>query len=182
VSQEAMEASIDQKPPLKYQYIFNIDTSLPFNEQSPEDQASLRCEWNRYLPSLDNIQLSRHEHDTLLSRCFNDSAGWLFGILSDLFLCDMLELLSPNPTHNPKRLHHYSPILHCSLLAFASPMSDNPKVQQQSTREKFATRAKHWLDQEFNHPNPSLIISLILLSEYHLGIGERNTGYMYSGE
>ncbi|CAE6468246.1 unnamed protein product [Rhizoctonia solani] len=179
---EEMETTfIESQAAPKYQYIFNIDTSLPFNKQSPEHQASLQCRWNHYLPPLDTIQLSRYEHDTLLSRCFSYSAAWLFGMIPDLFLCDMLEFLSPNPTRAPEGLHHYSPILHCSLLAFASPMSDDLEVRQPSIREKFATHAKYWLDQEFNHPNPSLIISLILLSEYHLAIGERNTGYMYTG-
>ncbi|KAF8685756.1 nitrogen assimilation transcription factor [Rhizoctonia solani] len=150
---------------LKYQYIFHIDTSLPHNEQSPEHQASLKCEWNRYLPNLDTIQFSRHEHDTLLHRYFSYGAAWLFGMLPDSFLHDMLEYLSPSSTCTPDQLPHYSPILHCSVLAFASSMSENPHVRQPSTREKFATHAKQWLDQEFNRPNPS----------------ERNTGYMYTG-
>ncbi|CAE6346955.1 unnamed protein product [Rhizoctonia solani] len=163
---------------LKYQYIFHLDTSLSHNEQSPEHQASLKCEWNRYLPNLDTIQFSRREHDTLLHRYFSYGAAWLFGMLPDSFLHDMLEYLSPSSACTPDQLPHYSPILHCSVLAFASSMSENPHIRQPSTREKFATHAKQWLDQEFNRPNPSLILSLILLSEYHFGIGERNTGYM----
>ncbi|KAF8755156.1 nitrogen assimilation transcription factor [Rhizoctonia solani] len=155
---ETRSQSVHDHFSLKYQYIFHIDTSLPHNEQSPEHQASLKCEWNRYLPNLDTIQFSRHEHDTLLHRYFSYGAAWLFGMLPDSFLHDMLEYLSPSSTCTPDQLPHYSPILHCSVLAFASSMSENPHVRQPSTREKFATHAKQWLDKS-----------------------ERNTGYMYTG-
>ncbi|CAE6534484.1 unnamed protein product [Rhizoctonia solani] len=179
-SSEPMATSAEKQPSLAYQYIFNINTSLPLDEQSPEHRASLQCQWDRYLPELD-VQLSRHEHDTLLSRCFNYGAAWHFGLFPDLFLRDMLEILSPDSTRTPGELQHYSPLLHCSMLAFASPLSDNPVIQQISTREKFVLYAKRQLDEEFAYANPSLILSLILLAEYHLGIGERNTGYMYTG-
>ncbi|CAE6376092.1 unnamed protein product [Rhizoctonia solani] len=176
-SNENMDASADTRSSLTYQYIFDI----PLNEPSLEHQASLLCEWDRHLPTLGSTQLSRHEHDTLLLRCFSYGAAWLFGLLPDLFLRDMLEYLSPASTRSPGELQYYSPLLHCSLLAFASPLSDNPAIQQPSSQERFATHAKRWLDEEFSYANPSLILSLILLSEYHLGIGERNTGYMYTG-
>ncbi|CAE6403354.1 unnamed protein product [Rhizoctonia solani] len=176
-SNENMDTSANTRSSLIYQYIFDI----PLNEPSPEHRASLLCEWDRHLPNLGFIQLSRHEHDTLLLRCFSYGAAWLFGLLPDLFLRDMLEYLSPDSTCSPGELQYYSPLLHCSLLAFASPLSDNPDIQQPSSQEKFATHAKRWLDEEFSYANPSLVLSLILLSEYHLGIGERNTGYMYTG-
>ncbi|CUA75375.1 hypothetical protein RSOLAG22IIIB_11698 [Rhizoctonia solani] len=174
---KSMDTSADRRPSLTYQYIFNI----PLNEPSPEDRFSLRCEWDRHLPALGSIQLSRHEHDTLLFRCFSYGAAWLFGLIPDLFLRDMLEFLSPDSVCSPGELQYYSPLLHCSLLAFASPLSDNIVIQQITIREKFAIHAKQWLDEEFSYGNPSLALSLILLAEYHLGVGERNTGYMYTG-
>ncbi|EUC54358.1 fungal Zn, 2-cys(6) binuclear cluster domain protein [Rhizoctonia solani AG-3 Rhs1AP] len=164
-----------------YQYIFNIDSSITLEEQSPEHRASMVTQWNRYLPELGLIQLSRHEHDTLLFRGFSYGAAWLLGMLPDLFLRDMLEFLRPNSTRARGELQYYSPLLHCSLLAFASPFSDDPGIRARTTRERFATHAKQWLDEEFSYSNPSLILSLILLSEYHLGIGEINTGHMYLG-
>ncbi|KAH7322038.1 hypothetical protein B0J17DRAFT_772896 [Rhizoctonia solani] len=175
LSNDLMATPFDTRP--SYQYIFNIS----LNEDSPEHYASLLCEWDRHLPNLGSIQLSRHEHDALLFRCFGYGAAWLFGLFPDLFLRDMLESLKPNSTRLPGELQHYSPLLHCALLAFASPLSNSPVIQQPSTREKFATHAKQWLDEEFAYANPSLILSLILLSEYHLGVGERNTGHMYTG-
>ncbi|CAE6442454.1 unnamed protein product [Rhizoctonia solani] len=174
-SNDLMATPVDIRPP--YQYIFNIS----LNEDSPEHRPSLLCQWDRHLPNLGSIQLSRHEHDTLLFRCFGYGAAWLFGLFPDLFLRDMLESLKPDSTCIPGELQHYSPLLHCALLAFASPLSNNPVIQQPSTREKFATHAKRWLDEEFAYANPSLILSLILLSEYHLGVGESNTGHMYTG-
>ncbi|CAE6403335.1 unnamed protein product [Rhizoctonia solani] len=164
-----------------YQYIFNIDSSIALEEQPPEHRASMETQWNRYLPELGPIQLTRHEHDTLLSRGFSYGAAWLLGMLPDLFLRDMVGFLRSDSTRARGGWQYYSPLLHCSLLAFASPFSDDPGIRARSTRERFAAHAKQWLDEEFSYSNPSLILALILLSEYHLGIGEINTGHMYLG-
>ncbi|KDN33930.1 hypothetical protein RSAG8_12976, partial [Rhizoctonia solani AG-8 WAC10335] len=172
-SNEPMATLAHRQLSLTYQYIFNIPLNDP--SPSPEHRASLLCEWDRHLPALGSIQLSRYEHDTLLFRCFSYGAAWLFGFLPDLFLRDMLEFLSPDSTRSPGELQHYSPLLHCSLLAWASPLSDNPIIQQTCIREKFARHAKQWLDEEFSYANPTLVLSLILLSEYHLGIGEKTS-------
>ncbi|CAE6426479.1 unnamed protein product [Rhizoctonia solani] len=170
-------------PSLKYQYISNIDTTLPLDEHYPSHRASLICQWNRYFPDLSPVQMSRVEHDTILFRCFSYGASCYFGLLPDLFLAELLECLAPDtaqfyPTEGPR---YYTPILHCSLIAFGAAFSDSPEIRARVTRAKFATHAKQWLDEEFNHPSPSLMLSLALLSEYHSGVGERNTGHMYMG-
>jgi hypothetical protein len=169
-------------PAMMYQYIFNIDTSIPFEAQTPENQASLACEWNRYLPNLGTVQLSRFEHDTILSRCFNYGASWLFGLIPDLILRDLADCLRPETAQCSEDMQHYTPLLHCSLLAFGAAFSDDPNIRAHDTRDRFATHAKQWLDEEYHHVNPCLILSLTLLSEYHHGIGLKNTAYMYMGE
>ncbi|CAE6441357.1 unnamed protein product [Rhizoctonia solani] len=167
----------------KYQYIFNIDTSLPLDEQYPLHRASLLCQWDRHMPDLSPAKLSRLEHDTILSRCFTHGASFSFGILPDLFLAELLECLAPESVH-PRSLvdsRYYTPTLHCSLMAFASGFSDSPEIRAKATRAKFATHAKRWLDLEFNQPSSSLALSLALLSEYHSGMRERTIGNMYMG-
>ncbi|GAB1520987.1 hypothetical protein RhiTH_004076 [Rhizoctonia solani] len=171
----------DPLPPSVYQYIFNIDSSVGPDEQLPEQRQSLQCQWNRYLPGSDSVNLTRHEHDTLLYRCFNYGAAWLFGLLPSLFLRDMLICLSPNSFCVPGQLQHYSPLLHCSILTFASSFSDDANIRSKDIRGRLARHTKQWLDEEFSYFNPSLMFSLILLSEHHIGIGENNTGYMYMG-
>ncbi|CEL60437.1 hypothetical protein RSOLAG1IB_09643 [Rhizoctonia solani AG-1 IB] len=170
-------------PVLRYQYIFNIDANLPLDEQYPVHRASIVCQWNRYLPDLSPVQFSRFEHDTILSRYFSYGACCSFGIIPDLFLAQLLEYLTPQTVHpnTAERHRYYTPLLHCSLLAFGAGFSDNPAIRAPEVREKFATCAKEHLDDEFNNPSSSLMVSLALLSEYHSGIGERNTGYMYMG-
>ncbi|CAE6437260.1 unnamed protein product, partial [Rhizoctonia solani] len=170
-------------PVLRYEYIFNIDTSLSLDEQYPAHRASLICQWNRYLPDLSPVQFSRFEHDTILSRCFSYGACCSLGIVPDLFLAQLLEHLSPEGAHSRtiEESKYYTPLLHCSLLAFGAGLSDNPAIRAQQTRGRLATQAKERLDEEFNNPSLSLMISLVLLSQYHSGIGERNTGYMYMG-
>ncbi|KAG9119740.1 hypothetical protein FRC07_005080 [Ceratobasidium sp. 392] len=168
-----------------YKYIFQIDTSLAVGEQSTDSQLSLVCDWNRHLPDLDNAQLSRLEHDVILSRCFKYGTSWLLGLVPEIFLHDMLYSLTSPPSESQSnlqtRLQHYTPMLHCAIFAFASGFSDDASIGSRATRDKFAAQAKRWLDHEFEQPVMSLVRSLALLAEYHIAIGERETGYMYMG-
>ncbi|QRV78207.1 Fungal specific transcription factor domain [Ceratobasidium sp. AG-Ba] len=66
-------------------------------------------------------------------------------------------------------------------MAFASAFSDDPAIRTLPTRARFAAHAKQWLDEEFARPTMSLVRALILLAEYHCGIGEKDAGYMYMG-
>ncbi|CUA74785.1 hypothetical protein RSOLAG22IIIB_11475 [Rhizoctonia solani] len=169
-------------PPVKYKYIFEMDSALGLDEEYTSYQPSLACQWGRHLPDLSPVHFSRLEHDKILSRCFTYGASYSFGLLPDLFLAEMLECLVPDTARSPVGgPRYYSPLLHCSLLAFGVGLSENAEIRAQETRAKFATRAKWWLDEEFSRPSPSLVPSLLLLSEYHSGIGEWNTGHMYTG-
>lgn len=173
---------ITQTSSSAYQYIFNIDTSTPPNQQSENILRSLSCDWSRHLPPLDEVQLSRLEHDTILDRYFNYYACWLLTLIPQLFLRDMLSSLAHDPPNPPLAPHrHYSALLHCALLAFAVALSDDPFISQRATRERFARHAKQLLEKELHHPSMTLAQSLALLSEYHRGIGEREKAYMYMG-
>ncbi|CAE6403373.1 unnamed protein product [Rhizoctonia solani] len=168
---------------LRYQYIFNINTTLPLDEQYPSHRASLICQWNHHLPDLSPVQLSRFEHDVILFRFFTYGASCFSGLIPDLFLAELLECLTPGTAcpHLIQGSRYYTPVLHCSLMAFGAVFSDNPDLRGRETRAKFATHAKGWLDEEFKHPSLSLMLSLALLAEYHSGCGEQNTGHMYMG-
>ncbi|KAG8738870.1 hypothetical protein FRC10_006419 [Ceratobasidium sp. 414] len=137
------------------------------------------CEWSRHLPSFDDIQFTRLEHDTLLDRYFKYAGCWLMSIVPQFFLHDMLRAL----THakSPLEVDHYSPMLHCSLLALATALSDNPLIKLPTTRERFATKAKQLLHDDVGRPCLVLVQALAVLSEYHCGLGEREKGYMYLG-
>ncbi|KAH7338366.1 hypothetical protein B0J17DRAFT_421242 [Rhizoctonia solani] len=164
-----------------YRYIFDIDTDLPASEQPKDVHLSVACQWNRYLPPAP--QLTRMEHDTLLSRCFKYGVTWLHCMLPETFLHDMLYCLTSEPSKpgDQLRLQHYTPMLHCALLAYASAFSDNPEIQSSSFRTELARYAKQWLDYEFERPVMALVRALALLAEYHCGIGEGGAGYMYMG-
>ncbi|KAG8789507.1 hypothetical protein FRC12_013466 [Ceratobasidium sp. 428] len=166
-----------------YQYIFQIDSSGPAHEQSKGTKLSLGCDWDRYLPQLSGITFSRQEHDTLLLRSFKYGTSWLMGLVPELFLHDMLyALTSLGPESFPRpRLQHYSPMLHCAIMAFACAFSDDPAIRAPETRGHFASCAKQWLDEELRHPTMSLVRSMTLLAEYFCGVGQMNTGYMYMG-
>lgn len=169
---------------LSYRYIFQINTLVPSADLSEEAQLSLACHWNRNLPHLGDVSLSRLEHDTILHRSFKYGTSWLLSVVPDLFLCDLLYFnsfessgaLSRRPTP------YYSPLLHCCVLAFATAYSDSSEIRSSAFRDKFAVHAKRLLDDELAYPAPSLVQALALLAEYHCGIGERDAGYMYMGE
>ncbi|KAG9087389.1 hypothetical protein FRC07_012836, partial [Ceratobasidium sp. 392] len=167
-----------------YRYIFQIDSTRPALEQSNDARLSLVCDWSRYLPPLPDVTFSRQEHDLLLLRCFKYGTSWLLGLVPELFLHDMLYSLTSVASEDlpQPRLQHYSPLLHCSIMAFATAFSDDPAIRAPATRAQFASCAKRWLDEEFKQPAMSLVRSLALLAEYHCGIGERDTGYMYMGQ
>ncbi|QRW07452.1 Fungal specific transcription factor domain [Ceratobasidium sp. AG-Ba] len=161
-----------------YQFIFNINPHIPALEQPENVRLSLLCDWSRHLPLLDGIQFTRIEHDTLMNRCFTYSSSWLMNVVPPLFLHDMLRVLSVT---DDLEADHYSPLLHCSLMAFAAALSDDPSINQPSTRERFATKAKQLLYEGVNRPSLSMMQSLSLLSEYHYGMGDAERGYIYLG-
>ncbi|QRV93351.1 nitrogen assimilation transcription factor nit-4 [Ceratobasidium sp. AG-Ba] len=160
-----------------YQFIFNIDSSAPILSQSVRQIVS--CEWNRYLPSLGDVHFTRLEHDTIVDRYLKYANTWFMCIVPRLFLCDMLYALSCS--EDTPVTGFYSPMLHCSLLAFASAFSDDPWIRRPETRRIFAQHAKLFLDKELGRPSICLVQSLVLLSEYHNGLGELEQGYIYFG-
>ncbi|CAE6448664.1 hypothetical protein BN14_09735 [Rhizoctonia solani AG-1 IB] len=164
-----------------YRYIFDIDSNIPPNEQPKDVHLSFACQWDRYLPQLP--QLDRREHDMILERCFQYGVGWLHCMLPEAFLHDMLYALTSEPpaVNTPLRLQHYTPMLHCALLAYACAFSDNPEIRSPSFRGRFAQYAKQWLDYEFERPVMALVRALALLAEYHCSIGQRSSGFMYMG-
>ncbi|CAE6416336.1 unnamed protein product [Rhizoctonia solani] len=164
----------------QYRYIFNINLSLPFEHQTPETQASLSCPWDHHLPNLGLFKLSRIDHDGMLSRFFHNGVSWLSGLIPTLFLRDMMSSLGQQATPITQ-LSNYSPLIHCSLLAFASNFSDNPRLRDNNVQVKFAAHAKNWLFDHFDDFHATLLPSLTLLAGYHDGIGERSTCYMYLG-
>jgi hypothetical protein len=166
-----------------YRYIFDIDTSIPVSDQPKDIHLSLVCQWNRHLPQIPYF--TRLEHDTILSRCFKYGVAWLHCMLADTFLCDMLYALTSDSSSSMiddrLRLQHYTPMLHCALIAYASAFSDDPEIRSPFFRGRFAQHAKQWLDYEFERPAAALVRALALLSEYHCGIGEQSAGFMYMG-
>ncbi|CAE6481198.1 unnamed protein product [Rhizoctonia solani] len=162
-----------------YRYIFDIDIGIPANNQPKDVRLSLSCQWDRHLPRLS--QLTRLEHDIILSRCFKYGVTWLHCMIPEAFLCDMLHSLTSelSSVGNQLRLQHYTPMLHCALLAYGSAFSDNPEIRSAPFRSSLAQYAKQWLDYEFEGPPMPLIRALALLAEYHCGVGEQGAGYMY---
>ncbi|CCO35144.1 hypothetical protein BN14_09259 [Rhizoctonia solani AG-1 IB] len=56
------------------------------------------------------------------------------------------------------RLQHYTPMLHCALIAYASAFSDDPEIRSPFFRGRLAQHAKQWLDYEFERPTAALFL------------------------
>ncbi|QRW20701.1 Fungal specific transcription factor domain [Rhizoctonia solani] len=166
-----------------YRYIFDIDAGIPVYDQQRDVYLSLVCEWNRHLPQLPYF--TRLEHDTILSRCFKYGVAWLHCMITEMFLHNMLYALAPESSNSTVddqlRLQHYTPMLHCALIAYAAAFSDNAEIRSPSFRGRFAQHAKQWLDYEFERPVAALPRALALLAEYHCAVGEQSAGFMYMG-
>ncbi|KAF8714536.1 nitrogen assimilation transcription factor, partial [Rhizoctonia solani] len=166
-----------------YRYIFDIDAGIPFYDQQKDVYLSLVCEWDRHLPQLPYF--TRLEHDTILSRCFKYGVAWLHCMIAEIFLHNMLYALAPESSNSTAddqlRLQHYTPMLHCALIAYAAAFSDNAEIRSPSFRHRFAQHAKQWLDYEFERPVAALPRALALLAEYHCAVGEQSAGFMYMG-
>ncbi|KAG8704504.1 hypothetical protein FRC09_003487, partial [Ceratobasidium sp. 395] len=167
-----------------YQFVFRTDRSIPLHMQTQEVQLSELCQWDRHLPDLGNVELTRFEHDTLLDRFFNYPAFWLRTVVRELFLRDMLALLIPDhlqtTTIQPTRSLNYTPFLHCAIMSVAAAFSDDPAIRAKETREKFASNAKQHLESECERPTLSTVQALACLSDYHAGIGDRGLAYLFA--
>ncbi|KAG8711723.1 hypothetical protein FRC09_020453 [Ceratobasidium sp. 395] len=90
-------------------------------------------------------------------------------------------LRSLDRTNEGSETNHYSPPLHCSLLAFAAALSDYPAMRRREIKGEFAKKAKQLLHDDLYQPRLSLVQALAILSEYHSGIGQKEQAYMYLG-
>ncbi|THH02957.1 hypothetical protein EW145_g6655 [Phellinidium pouzarii] len=143
--------------------------------------------WNRWLPK--GIPLSRREHDVLLDRLFFFLTSWCMRIIPEYFLRDMHTFLhfslSTSLTHSSsaslRKLAHYSPFLHNSLLALATAFSTDAEVRKLETRMRFAEEAKTYIEDECSWPNISTVQALGILASYYSGQGHQTLGFMYFG-
>lgn len=183
VEESSAEPPSIRAHPVKYQYVFHRDPSVPLPLLPRESQLSAQCQWDRHLPKPDGFD--QMEHDILLDRCFNFHTPWLRVVEPEYFLQDMLVQLTPisglSATDANPRTQCYSGFLHCALMSFAAAFSDNPKIRAKSTRKLFADCAKQYLESECERPSLTVVQALTFLSDYHSSFGERGLAYLFFG-
>lgn len=118
----------------------------------------------------------------LLDLLFKFFTSWCLRVVPALFLRDMYRALSVPASQPPPKTPHYSPMLHNALIALAAAFSDDPRICDLATRQKFATVAKGYIDVECQKPNICVVQALSLLGSFHSSQGDENLGYMYFGE
>ncbi|KAK0205282.1 fungal-specific transcription factor domain-containing protein [Desarmillaria ectypa] len=133
-------------------------------------------DWSRHLPA--DLFLTRHEHDKILDLLFSFFTSWCLRVVPTLFLRDMYRAITSSGT---VKTPHYSPMLHNALIALATAFSDDPHINSFKTRERYAIKAKSYLDYECEKPNICVVQALSLLGSFHSSNGDQNLGYLYFG-
>jgi len=73
-------------------------------------------------------------------------------------------------------------MLHNALLALATAFSDDPRIRDLKTRNRFAQLAKSYVEKECQSPNISVVHALSILGSFHSAQGDNTLGYIYFGE
>ncbi|OCH90022.1 hypothetical protein OBBRIDRAFT_633141 [Obba rivulosa] len=155
------------------------DPSRDSQEPAPLADTTSYFDWSRHLPP--EVPLSRAEHDRLLDLLFKFFACWGLRIVPQLFLRDMHRSLSHPPGAPVPETAHYSPMLHNAIIALATAFSDDPRIRDPAARERFATKAKNYIESECEKPSISVVNALSTIASFHSSRGEQTLGFMYFG-
>lgn len=72
-------------------------------------------------------------------------------------------------------------MLHNSLLAVATAFSDEPVIKDPVTRQRYADKAKSFLENECELPKLSAMTALSVLANYYSTTNHPTLGYIYFG-
>jgi len=155
----------------------NTDAYRMLSQANPVLDSDI--DWNRHLPQ--EVPLTRGEHDRLLGLLFRFFTSWGLRIIPKLFLRDMHRCLTIPSLSPPLKTAHYSPMLHNALLAVATAFSDEPVIKNPTTRQRYADKAKSFLENECELPKLSAMTALSILANYYSSTNHPTLGYIYFG-
>jgi hypothetical protein len=72
-------------------------------------------------------------------------------------------------------------MLHNALLAVATAFSDDPVIRDSTTRQRYADKAKSFLETECELPKLSAMTALSILANYYSSTNRPTLGYIYFG-
>jgi hypothetical protein len=72
-------------------------------------------------------------------------------------------------------------MLHNALLAVATAFSDDPVIKDPTTRQRYADKAKSFLENECELPKLSAMTALSVLANYYSSTNHPTLGYIYFG-
>jgi hypothetical protein len=140
----------------------------------------VRCQG--FFPQLSVFLLTRLvTWSRLLSRLFQFFTSWALRIIPKLFLRDMHRCLSRPSSTPPLKTAHYSPMLHNALLSVATAFSDDPVIKDPTARQRYADKAKSFLESESELPKLSAMTALSILANYYSSCNKPTLGYIYFG-
>jgi hypothetical protein len=117
----------------------------------------------------------------LLYLLFRFFTSWGLRIIPKLFQRDMHRCLAMPNSSPPLKTAHYSPMLHNALLAVATAFSNDPAIKDLASRQRYADKAKSFLESECELPKLSAITALSILANYHSSTNHPTLGYIYFG-
>ena len=117
----------------------------------------------------------------LLSLLFKYFTSWGLRIIPKLFHRDMHRCLTMPGTQPPLKTAHYSPMLHNALLSVATAFSKDPVIKDPAARQRYADKAKSFLEGECELPKLSAMTALSILANYYSSGNQPTLGYIYFG-
>jgi uncharacterized protein (UPF0147 family) len=72
-------------------------------------------------------------------------------------------------------------MLHNALLAVATAFSDEPVIKDPANRQRYADKAKSFLEDECELPKLSAMTALSVLANYYSSTNRPTLGYIYFG-
>jgi len=73
-------------------------------------------------------------------------------------------------------------MLHNAMLAVATAFSDDPFTKDPDTRQRYADKAKSFLENECELPKLSAMTGLSILANYYSSTNHPTLGYIYFGK
>jgi len=156
------------------------DTIRPTEEQYHDNNCI--CFWNAFIPQPLRATLTRELHDLVLRELLFQRSAWQLRVIPRLFLRDMRTFLNGDHRDFTRLVGlHYSPSLHCALLAEALQLAPpGSPLLHRSNRDALIQAADELakLQVTQNVGVASATQAMASIAQYELAHGLTRQGYL----
>jgi hypothetical protein len=139
------------------------------------------CFWNAFIPSEIQGLLTRELHDLLLIELLHHRTAWCLRVIPRLFLRDMRIFLSGDMEFARLVGLHYSPALHCALLAEALQLAPPGSPLLHQDKRDVLIQAAEMLSKRQVSMNVGLASAtqtMAAIAQYELAFGQTRAAFL----